>query len=453
MKDFFKGSLREKITLNMWLLAALCALLSSVFPSLMLAESYRDSIEQQLQGTATNLISLGITNYHGLQKFETLDVFVEEALQLEKINQIIQVFTRKGKLMFSSPAKTEPDIATSFKPTEKPSFKTEKIGNKKFRVLTTPYKAKNGKEYFLQIALPYPSFPAILRSASLGTGLLFFVLSLFALGAATLLSRRIIKPLVAIADYLRRLNPVETKEWPPLVMAEQDKHLNAIVSGINTLSRRVKSSLYSLSRISRYLAHELKNPLTILRGEAETALAHQGEAGAVYREALKSSMEEIDRMDNVVDTVSSLFKKERAAYRPAPCNLGVWVDGSIAALEKSLEGKIEWEKPAEKILADLDPDLLFSLIDNLVRNIRDHAGYRPQCRIALHKDNGKKEITVEDNGPGMSASLLEALNGGNPNDEKVGIGLSLCLEIATICHFELTFANGPIGGLSVTISV
>lgn len=447
------GSLREKIALNMWFLAALCALLSSLFTSLMLAESYRDSVEQQLQGTATNLISLGITNYHGLQKFATLDVFVEEALQLEKINQIILVFTRKGKLMFSSPDKTEPGFSTAFVPTDKPTFKTEKIGKKKFRVLTTPYTAKNGKEYFLQIALPYPSFPAIFRSASLGTGLLFFVLSLFAFGIATLVSRRIIEPLVQIADYLRRLNPVETKEWSPLIMTDKDKHLNAIVSGINSLSRRVKGSLYSLSRISRYLAHELRNPLTILRGEAESALTHQDADGMVYRAALKSSMEEIDRMDNVVETVSSLFKKERAAYRPAPCNLGVWLDDNIGAFEKSLEGKIEWDKPSEKILADLDPDLLFRLLDNLVRNVRDHAGYNPTCRIALQQMGNKREITVADNGPGMNAALIEALNSGNPNDERVGIGLSLCLEIASICHFELTFANRHSGGLLVTATL
>lgn len=445
------GSLKWKITLNMWFLAALSALASGAITSWTLVQSYQESVEQQLQSTATNLISLGITDYADIQKFETIDDFIEEALHVEKVDKIIHVFTQKGVLLSSFPGTGSSVFVDNLKPTMKPAFSTLSIGRLKYRVLTTPYRAKSGKNYYLQISVPFPSVREIITASARWALVLFLLLSLLAFVTASVLAKKIIAPLQAVALYLNKLNPADTREWPPLLLNSPDTDLINIAGGVNALTLRVKRALYSMSRISRYLAHELRNPLTILKGEAETVLVRKDAAPAEYRDVLESSLEEIDRMNNVVSTVSRIFRREKTVYRPDPLNLSVWLDEQIPRWSKFLENPIEWNKPVEALLVVVDTDLLHRLLDNLVRNAKYHCPPGTKVALALTRESGRTAITFTDSGPGMPEDLIRALNSNDWQHQKVGIGLSLCLEIASVCHFGLSFARGEKGGLTVQI--
>lgn len=60
-------------------------------------------------------------------------------------------------------------------------------------------------------------------------------------------------------------------------------------------------------------------------------------------------------------------------------------------------------------------------------------------------------IQVEDFGSGMSEALINALNKKEMVYNELGIGLTLCLEIASICDFELSFSNKNEHGVIATI--
>jgi len=70
----------------------------------------------------------------------------------------------------------------------------------------------------------------------------------------------------------------------------------------------------------------------------------------------------------------------------------------------------------------------------------------------IESKNNIATISVEDFGQGMSPRLIEALNKKETSFSDVGIGLTLCLEIASICSFELNFSNKSDHGSLVSVS-
>jgi signal transduction histidine kinase len=439
----------------MGLIAALCTVLAGLASTYILVRDQESGIEQQIQATATTLLSLGLSDYSGLEDFEKLDAFIAKSLDIEELNQIIHIFNSKGKLILTSaPKKEQEDLSVVFKEVKKPTFDIFR-GKKKYKILIMPYKSESGRIWYLQIAMPSPLYRDVVYATAWQTLILFFVLVALALFIADKLAQRLIQPVREIAYYVHRLNPAESKEWKPLALTPQSEgeYLNDIASGINSLALRIRTFLYSLSRTSRYLAHELRNPLTILTGEAETILSKNDATTDEFREVLQSSLEEIQRINDVVTTVMKVFKREKTAYTPSLHDLTLWMEEKLPKWEKHLQQKIHWDRPQGKILDIVDTDLLERVLDNLVRNVKAHTPPGTFCSISLTSENFKAKIIFEDNGPGLAPELITVLNEQNVMDERIGIGLGLCLEIAAICHFKMIFANKPEGGLRVTIVI
>ncbi len=444
-------TLKLRITLSMWLLTAVCTFMAGGLGIWLLLNNEEHSLEQQLRATAVTLTSLNIQDYSDLEDFQKIDTLIQESLQLDKLNQFIQIYTRKGKLITSAPPQSKMMMVIPFSPYEKPTFLTVRWEGKKYLMLVTPYQTNKNK-YYLHVAMPSPLFRDIARSTWFEGILLFGTLSLFAFLMAQFLAQKLVSPVKEIARYLKNLSPGETKEWQPLMLQNTGDYLSDISQGVNELTLRVKSSLYNISRARRYLAHEMGNPLAILVGEAEHILSNEKATMDDYRQVLKSSLEELDRMNSVVAAVSKIARTEKNVYRPFPCDLSQWLDDNMANWQKNIKRNLIWKKPDNAMIVMLDPDLLYRFIDNMVRNIRKHTSDKTEASIELFRHNKITVIRIQDNGAGIPNDMITALNAGNSQYEKIGIGLGLCLEIASICHFRLEFANRTGGGLDVVLS-
>jgi len=267
---------------------------------------------------------------------------------------------------------------------------------------------------------------------------------------AQFLSRALIKPVKQLALDLNLIDFTKPGQLVTLQTPAEGDYLTDIVSAVNTLSVSVKEMLYRLSRTRRYLAHELGNPLTILSGEAQEILNRKNASAEDYKQVIESSVEEIDRMKNVIETVAKIARVEKSIYAPALINLTSWLPQQKDTLEKILKRPITLVLPDGDMLVMLDADLLFRLVENLVRNIEKHTEAYVTAQIELKYDK-RPLLIVEDNGPGLSQDILDAMNTGR--DYRFGIGLSLCHEIASICGFKLLFNNKASGGLRVIIQL
>lgn len=445
-------SLRLKILLSSFLLAVSCTALAIWLGAYLILLNQEENIENQLKATATTLMSLGISDYSGLEGFQKLEDFVNESLKARKLQKIIQVYTSKGKLMFSSLSFNENPLSQAFHPKDKPHFENFKGKRFNYKVFLSPYKAKNKKQYFLQIAMPSPSFFSVFRGMVNQFIILLILISIISFGLSWFLSYRLLVPVKEIADYLSQLKVSEINSWERLPPLDSTDYLSEISFGINQLIFRLKKSFYSLSKTSQYLAHEIRNPLMILMGEAETTLNRKNVTESDYKKVLESSLEEVKRIESVVNTVYDISRLQRSSYKPLPCDLFEWLESERLLWEKNHNLKIKIFRREVSSEALIDKSLLYRLLDNLLRNVKAHT-QSDLVHIELLSKNNKLLLIFEDFGSGLDSKLIKNLNQRDAIQNEVGIGLSLCLEIAMISNLDLHFENKASGGLRVSIII
>jgi signal transduction histidine kinase len=440
----------------MWVLSAFSTLSSTTLTGFLWVRGQRESVNEQLQASGVALLSLGVSDFSELKDFEQFDQFIEDTLQMEKVNKIIRIYDRSHKLVFSTVGSDFNEIHSI--PTtliEKPTFFTIYGNQDRYQSLVIPYEVKKKKgPFYLQIVIPLPRYSEILKNLWWESLVLMSFLMILSLTLSRYLSRRLLKPVQDIANHLEGMDPNQIENWEPLQMDEKGQYLGAIGSGINTLIEKTRAAVSQIRKISRYVAHEMRTPLTILQGEAENALSKTESTPEDYKKVLRSSLEEIQRMSEIVTTVLQVGKMENVAihYQPLSFDLKVWLENNKRHWEELLGRPIYFEfQDQEDFGVHGDSKLLYRLVDNLIRNIRDHTASNSQCNLTLEKKSGRACLGVEDNGLGIPTNMIESLNQFERYSEAAGVGLNLCFAIAEMCGIKLHFSRKDPQGLRVEI--
>jgi heavy metal sensor kinase len=174
------------------------------------------------------------------------------------------------------------------------------------RCLTVPVPGRN---YFLQVATPWDDTKALLDQLAwslAGTVGLFLLLS--GVGSWVLVGRafRPIDEIVTEAERLTadRMSPVLLRP-----RKHSDDEVGHLADALNGMMTRLYDAFIVQRRFTADASHELRTPLTILQGELELALARERSAD-VYRETLRSSLEETRRMARIVESLALLARAD-----------------------------------------------------------------------------------------------------------------------------------------------
>lgn len=451
-----KSTLQSKIAVAMWVMTAVSTLAAAILTGGLLVTSHREATRQQLQATATSLVSLGITHFSELKDFEELNRFVEDALQMDRIDKIIRVYDGSKRLIFTT-AGADYDLLPEklANDTKKPIFLTVEGKQRRYESIVMPYEGVGSrKTFYLQVVIPLPKYFEVLGYLWWQSILMIGFLIGISVILSHLLSKRLLRPVETIAKHLREMDPAKIEEWRSMELDAKGRYLKAIADGINLLAERTRASIMQLKKMSRYVAHEMRTPLTILQGEAETILMRENAATADYERVLKSSLEEIQRMSEIVNTVLRVGEDTQVApfHQPVSFDLKKWLQKHARDFERSLERKLEIDVsmpgPADVVT---DPKLLHRLVDNLVRNVRNHTPLQSMCRISVVSVNNQLKIVVEDSGPGLPCATIDSLSEDGRLADAAGVGLNLCYRIAEISGLRIHFSNRPSGGLKVEV--
>lgn len=106
------------------------------------------------------------------------------------------------------------------------------------------------------------------------------------------------------------------------------------------------------------------------------------------------------------------------------------------------------------------PDLLWSAVENIVRNAVKHGGAGGMVEVALHPEPGLVHIEVLDRGPGIAeehlGEIFEPFFRSNPTQNNVdghGLGLAIAKRVIETHGGRIAAANRNGGGLRVTITL
>jgi signal transduction histidine kinase len=200
-------------------------------------------------------------------------------------------------------------------------------------------------------------------------------------------------------------------------------------------------------------SHELRSPLTVIRTEAEVALADPQAGPGELREMGAVVIEAADRMDELLDGLMELARGNRRVGRGEPVDLARVVKRPPAGHRVAL--RLDLAPARTRGDACLLERLAGNLIDNGLRY--NHAGGHVDVRTA--EADGKALLRVSNSGPRLDpagvARLLEPFERGSRAGEPggAGLGLSIVRAIAEAHGGAVALKARDAGGLDVEVAL
>lgn len=267
-------------------------------------------------------------------------------------------------------------------------------------------------------------------------------------------TRRMLRQVQNITDAASRIGQEDLRARVP-VSGRQDE-IGLLARTLNGMLDRIENAMHQLHTISDSLAHDLRSPLTAVRGKLEMALAGAGEGEAGER--LVAAIEELDRLDRVLTTSLDVAEAEANALRLncQPVELGAVVQSLVELYEPSLAERqltLTLDRP-RPVVALADPALLHRLIGNLLDNEMKHIPAGSTIRVRVEESGDEALMLWEDNGPGFAeeirALLFEARMKGS-RSAGYGLGLAFVHAVARAHGGSVEAANLPQGGASIAV--
>jgi signal transduction histidine kinase len=273
------------------------------------------------------------------------------------------------------------------------------------------------------------------RGIFLGGILVIIVLGF---GAGQFLTWRALKPVREITTTVSTIadtGQVQAR-LPDIHTGDEFAELSGLV---NRMLSRIETLITGMKNTLDNVAHDLRTPMTRLRGMAEMALAGNGPAEAC-REALADCLEESERVLAMLNTLMDISEAETGTMHLnlEPVNLPEILDSVVELYGYVAEDKqiaVATSYPPELFLTG-DLKRLRQALANLLDNAIKYTPARGRVTIEASGNAGQVVIRVKDSGPGIPPAeiprIWDRLYRGDQSRSQRGLGLGLSLVKAIV---------------------
>ncbi len=222
------------------------------------------------------------------------------------------------------------------------------------------------------------------------------------------------------------------------------------------------SRLNAVGSMASAMAHELNQPLTAVANYLEAARdllsTPDEETLSIVGEALDAAATQSIRAGQIVRRLRDYVSRGELDLRPSA--LPGIIDDAVSVAKVGLEGplaRVILRVPDDMPPVLADPLQLRQVFVNLVRNAIEALAEQddPQVWIRVENKQGRAEISVSDNGPGIhsgnSVSPFDAFYSSKPHG--MGLGLSICQTIIDAHGTEIKYSPSELGGAQFTFNL
>jgi heavy metal sensor kinase len=271
-----------------------------------------------------------------------------------------------------------------------------------------------------------------------------------------------LRPIGQISRLANRITAQNLNERIPA--REVKDELGELINTINGMIERLQSAFEQMKDFSASMAHELKTPLTIMKGEAELALA-KPLSGKETQRLLTTYLEEVVRMSRIVDDLLTLAKAEagQISITRQPVKLDelvqeLYEDTVILSTSKHLRAELMKNQSA---VVEGDEVRLRQLLRALIANAVQYTDPGGAIRITCRCEEARVYVDIEDTGIGIPQESLSKIfqrfyrveearsraGGGS------GLGLSVAKWIAEAHNGTISVQSTPGKGSRFTIQL
>ncbi len=275
-------------------------------------------------------------------------------------------------------------------------------------------------------------------------------------GISSLLTRRALRPLKRMAESAERVGATHLNERVPAT--GWPREVQPLAIGFNRMLERLENSFTRLSQFSADLAHELRTPIAILRGEAEGALI-RARTPDQYRDVIESSLEEFHRLSRLIDNLLFLARAEatvtltKRSFDGGPAIEKIREFYEAVSQEQGVEIRCEGEA---EVYAE--PTLFRRSLLNLISNSLRFTPSGGTISISLTRRKSGADISVADTGCGIASNHVDKVfdrffrGDAARTSEGTGLGLAIVKSIMEIHKGSVSIKSDLDRGTVVTLT-
>ncbi len=274
--------------------------------------------------------------------------------------------------------------------------------------------------------------------------------------AAVLVSRRVSKPLLGLAAATRAFAAGDPDAEAKLRPAPGE--LGAVGRTFAAMAATLRRQEELRRGLIADVAHELRTPVTILRGQTEQLLDGI-EVPSTAR--IVSLHDEVLRLERLTDDLAALSAADAAVLtlQRRPIDLAALTRQTIDAMRPTLAAaELDAETDIDDdLLLDADPGRLTQVATNLLANAAKFTPPHGRIEVELHRDATDAVLTVSDTGPGIPDDELPHVfdrfwrgRASGPASGS-GVGLAVVQSIVSAHGGTVTAENNATGGARFTV--
>lgn len=334
---------------------------------------------------------------------------------------------------------------------ERGSFEDPTFGA--IRYLVVPLVASEGETGTFVVAMQMDDrlnrVDDAVRLGALTYGSIFILASALAWVAAGV----VLRPLRELADTAQSIE--ETEDLSRRIDVEGDDEIAELGRTFNSMLDRLDEVFESQSRFIDDAGHELRTPITVIRGNLEV----MGDDPVERRETIGLVTDELDRMGRIVDDLLDLAKVEQPEFvQAAPFDLAEFTRELVSRAE-ALDER-EWiVEHEEHAVVFADRHRLNQAMMNLLNNAADYSRRGSPVWLGSRIDDGTIWLWVRDSGPPIAEDQRERVFERFARSETerrrtkgAGLGLSIVRAIAD-AHGGSVGLESDNGGNVFTIEI
>jgi signal transduction histidine kinase len=269
-------------------------------------------------------------------------------------------------------------------------------------------------------------------------------------------TRRMLSHVRRITDAASRIGHSDLHERVPA--SDGNDEVGQLARTLNRMLDRIENSMHQLHTITDSLAHDLRSPLTAIRGKLEMSISAASHGEQV--EPIVSAIDELDRLTEFLNASLDVAEARADALRLSRTEidldelLRIMIDLYEPSMaEKGLQIRL---RSAGRVTVEADAALLHRMIANLFDNELKHLPASCTVTVCLESGDGAARLSVEDDGPGFSPEISQHLferrvKGKESNGR--GLGLSFIDAVARAHGGSVTAANREGGGARIALSL
>jgi len=384
----------------------------------------------------------------------------EESTDPKLVDILVQVFDTDGNAIAAS--KKVADIVQipsgKFLPVLQGNPRFDTIAD--FRIYTTPVFEDDKVAYIVQVASPLEPTRMALGNLKIGLFVLFPITVLATGVMGAFLAKVTLSPVDSMIATIHQIRAENMKV--KLKIPNTKDEIQKLAETFNEMLGRLELAFNTQRRLFADLSHELKTPLTILKGEFEVILK-KARSNEEYQGTLKSALEETDRIIRLSENLLILakFDSKEISQKSEKLDIAVLLKG----ITNNVRGLAELKDIAlsfsgsEGLVTYGDQNQLKTLFLNIIENAFKYTPEKGRIDISAVKINTAIDISIKDTGPGIPEDEVAHIFDRFYRVDKsrsssgFGLGLSIAKAIAESHGGAISVRSRPGEGTTFIISI